>query len=242
MNKKKDMDISKKNEQNDSCSKKNFKIRLIKSKYFHNDLLHKRVNSPLSREYESLKSYLPNSQRYLKYLTNSDFDTIFKCYNISTQKPFYHEKIIINPKNILSHKNKRKYRSKSQIEDIDFRDVPKRIHFRLSAFPYTKNKNNLILTQKNTNNKKHCLKGNILYDLNSVNKNLIKLVDKSKRYLKFTSRLKKQTNKNFKLLLDIKKEETIYRKSLLPSLAKYNINRDRIKSKSHRYIKTNNKK
>ena len=236
LNRNDNINILKKNDKYISRTKVNNKIRLIKSKYFQNEILIQRVNSPLKREYKTLKSYIPNSQRYFKYLSNSDLDSIFKYNNNSNQNGIFYEKeikVLTNPKRIFDYKNRRKNVNKNNEEEKDFRDIQKTIFIRLSKNPSTNNTNNIILKQKKEKINKNCLRRNIFYDFNSVNKNKIKLVDKSKQYLNFTSLLKNYSKKNAQLLLNIKKEETINKNSLLSSLAKFNIIKSRIKLKSH---------
>ena len=67
--------------------------------------------------------------------------------------------------------------------------------------------------------------------LSSINKTKqkIKLIDKNKKYLKLLSLLKKRSNKTFKLLSDVKREETKDKDSFLSSLARFSVIRERIK-------------
>ena len=216
-----------------SKPKKNVKIKLINSKYFNNELLIKRVYSPLKREYESLKTNLPNSGRYFKYLKNSDLDSIFKYNDIYTQKGIYYNKEIKNPQSNTTYRNRQKNISINQGQFKDFISTQKKIYYRrrpnhLESKAWSDN-----FAKKNFENKTSCLKGNIQFDFCSVKKNKIKLVDKSKKFIKLKTQLKKQKSQNNKLILDIKKEETINKNVILSLLAKFTINKTRIRLKSH---------
>ena len=76
-------------------------IRLIKSRYFHNDLIRKNVDSPLKREYKKLLSNLPNNKRCFSKLQNKDFDSIFKI-PINITQPIIRRKTLISNKRDMS--------------------------------------------------------------------------------------------------------------------------------------------
>ena len=76
-------------------------IRLIKSRYFHNDLIRKNVDSPLKREYKKLLSNLPNNKRCFSNLQNKDFDSIFKI-PINITQPIIRRKTLISNKRDMS--------------------------------------------------------------------------------------------------------------------------------------------
>ena len=203
------------------------KIRLIKSKYFHNELLRKNINSPLKREYKLLISNLPNNKRCFIHLHNKDFDNIFKYPNNSMQN-------ILNKKEIIKKNNinlDKKRRIDNSIESKkDSIESTKIIHYKVPLSCNTYKSKSVFVDKKDNDifNYTYKKKDGSLSSINKT-KQKIKLIDKNKKYLKLLSLLKKRSNKTFKLLSDVKREETKDKDSFLSSLARFSVIRERIK-------------
>jgi len=204
-------------------------IKLIKSKYFHNEILRKNINSPLKREYKRLLSNLPNNKRCFMNLRNKDLDSIFKFPNNSTKLSKKDLKKGNNAINSCKNKDNKKFVEKPKIT----------IHFKLSTNSSIHRSKSLVLDKIDKIDKSLT---NITFknkdsSLNSVNKDKqkIKLIDRKKRYSYLMGLVKRNTNKNLDLLIDIKKEETHNKDLLLSSLAKFNVNNERIKRKIYNY-------
>ena len=203
------------------------KIRLIKSKYFHNELLRKNINSPLKREYKLLISNLPNNKRCFINLHNKDFDNIFKYPNNSMQN-------IVNKKEIIKKNNinlDKKRRIDNSIESKkDSIESTKTIHYKIPLSCNMYKSKSVFFDKKDNDifNYTYKKKDGSLSSINKT-KQKIKLIDKNKKYLKLLSLLKKRSNKTFKLLSDVKREEIKDKDSFLSSLARFSVIRERIK-------------
>ena len=161
---------------NENLNKKK-QIKLIKSKYFHNEILRKNLYSPLKREYKILLSNLPNNRRCFMNLRNKDLDSIFEFANNSSKLSIYKKKLKIKKENNSMNSLKRK-----KIQS--FMEEPKiRIHYKLStnsslhrsqSFAFDKNDKSLMnITFKNKDS-----------SLDSINKDKqkIKLIDRKNNY------------------------------------------------------------
>ena len=205
------------------------KIRLIKSKYFHNEILRKNIHSPLKREYKLLISNLPSNKRCFINLHNKDFDTIFKYPNNSMQKSLNKKEII--KKSNVNLNNKRI--SDNNLESRkDSMDSTKTIHYKLPLNFNSYKSKSVIVDKKDKSIMNYTYKKKE-GSLSTIDKSKpkIKLIDKNKKYLKLLSLLKKRTNKTFKLISDVKREEIKDKDSFLSSLARFTVIHERIKRK-----------
>lgn len=205
-------------------------IKLIKSKYFHNEILRKNINSPLKREYKRLLSNLPNNKRCFMNLRNKDLDSIFKFPNNST-------KLFTHKKELMIKKGNNSINSSKKKDNKKFVEKPKiTIHFKLSTNSTIHRSKSLVLDKIDKSLTNITFK-NKDSSLNSANKDkqTIKLIDRKKKYSYLMTLMKRNSNKNLDLLIDIKKEETKNKDLLLSSLAKFSVNDERIKRKIHNY-------
>ena len=112
-------------------------IRLIKSNYFHNDFIQKKVDSPLKREYKKLLSNLPNNKRCFINLHNENLDSIFKLQipNSNFKRSNSQRKIIKkNRKDTSVNTNKSTIFPKKKICRIPFEPKLK-IHYKIKDLP-----------------------------------------------------------------------------------------------------------
>lgn len=194
--------------------------------------------SPLNHKYQSLISNIDYNKRCFRNLSNKDFDSIFKDKSNLSQKS-------IKKRNILISTN---YNKKLKKQNI--RVIKKKLRndsYRLSSSSNKyKNSNNFENRMKNIkasscknanndttkssiNNKNNTFFKNY-EDISIVNNKVknklfnayINYFNKDKKYGKFVFLLKKQNDKNMKLLNDVKKEEIMNRDNLLVSIVKLN--------------------
>lgn len=204
---------------------KNKQIRLMKSKYFHNDLIQKKVNSPIKREYKNLLSIVPNNKRCFINLHNKDLDNIFKLNipNSNFTRAFNQRKpIMINKKykkDISVNTNKSLIFSKKK-ESERIRFEPKiKIHYKISSNSCKNNTQDITL---NKNNK------SFIYS--SSNNESITPLYKSKsninkvKYLYLMLKLSTPSKIKLKLLNGIKDEEFKIKDSISCFISKYNRN------------------
>ena len=194
--------------------------------------------SPLNHKYQSLISNIDYNKRCFRNLSNKDFDSIFKDKSNLSQKS-------IKKRNILISTN---YNKKLKKQNI--RVIKKKLRndsYRLSSSSNKyKNSNNFENRMKNIkasncknanndttkssiNNKNNTFFKNY-EDISIVNNKVknklfnayINYFNKDKKYGKFVFLLKKQNDKNMKLLNDVKKEQIMNRDNLLVSIVKLN--------------------
>ena len=209
--------------------KRNIEPKLI---YFHEKSLGGDIFSPLNEKYKLLISSIDYNKRCFRNLRNKDFDNIFND-NSNIHKE-YIKKLSLEqsiPKKITKRNNNK------------YKDIKnKNNSYRNSTVSYNKSINNIFLNRiKNINNNnikdliksKKINKNNFNYTLynnkenNSIKKvnskpniKYINLFNADKDYEKFVSLLKKQSDKNIKLLNDVKKQETMSKDNLLVSIAR----------------------
>ena len=212
-----------------------YQIRLIKSKYFHNELIRKNVYSPLKRRYKQLITNLPSNKRCFINLHNKDFDFIFRYPNNSTSSILYKTIIIKNNnnKNLIQKRTL----NKSIKSKKDLADSIKTIHYKISSDSVIYNRDSFIVDKedkkiKNIMNYIYKKKELSFGEINKA-KQKVNLIEKNKKYLKLLLLIKRQSKKNLKLLNDVKKEEIKSKDSLLSCLARYNISSERIKRNTH---------
>ena len=194
--------------------------------------------SPLNHKYQSLISNIDYNKRCFRNLSNKDFDSIFKDKSNLSQKS-------IKKRNILISTN---YNKKLKKQNI--RVIKKKLRndsYRLSSSS-NKYKNSNIFenriknikasnckkvnndtTKSSINNKNNTFFKNY-EDISIVNNKVknklfnayINYFNKDKKYGKFVFLLKKQNDKNMKLLNDVKKEQIMNRDNLLVSIVKLN--------------------
>ena len=196
--------------------------------------------SPLNHKYQSLISNIDYNKRCFRNLSNKDFDSIFKDKSNLSQKS-------IKKRNILISTNYNKKLKKQNIRVIKKKLRNDSYSYRLSSSSNKyKNSNNFENRMKNIkasncknanndttkssiNNKNNTFFKNY-EDISIVNNKVknklfnayINYFNKDKKYGKFVFLLKKQNDKNMKLLNDVKKEEIMNRDNLLVSIVKLN--------------------
>ena len=216
-------------------TKKAHQIKIIKSKYFHNELLRKNVISPLRREYQLLVSNLPNNKRCFKNLHNKDFDSIFKNPNNSVKDNSLTKNI--SKKNYIKDiKNKKGLYNSQEIKD-NFFPTTRIIHYKFSKNLASYYSKSMIVDDKHKNILNYSPK-KYQHSIDSIceRKPKVKLVDKKKKYIKLISLIKKSSDKNIHLLMDYKNEEIKNKDSFLSSLVRYN-NYYKMKSRKKKFNK-----
>ena len=211
---------------------KSKQITLIKSNYFHNDYLQKKVDSPLKREYKKLLSNLPNNKRCFINLHNKNLDSIFKL-NIPNSN-FTHSKSqrkIINKyrKDTSVNTNKSIIFPKKKLLDKILFEPKLKIHYKISSNSCKNNTQNISLNKNN----KSCL--NL-----STNRELLTPIYKCKsninkvKYLYLMLKLSTPSKIKLNLLNGINKEEFKIKDSFSSFISKYNNNKKKLKIK---YVK-----
>ena len=200
--------------------KRNIEPKLI---YFHEKSLGGDIFSPLNEKYKLLISSIDYNKRCFRNLRNKDFDNIFND-NSNIHKE-YIKKLSLEqsiPKKITKRNNNK------------YKDIKnKNNSYRNSTVSYNKSINNIFLNRIKNINNNNINKNNFNYTLynnkenNSIKKvnskpniKYINLFNADKNYEKFVSLVKKQSDKNIKLLNDVKKQETMSKDNLLVSIAR----------------------
>ena len=194
--------------------------------------------SPLNHKYQSLISNIDYNKRCFRNLSNKDFDSIFKDKSNLSQKS-------IKKRNILISTNYNKKLKKQNIRVIKkkLRNDSYRLSSSSNKYKSSNNFENRIKNIKASNCKKvnndttkssKNNKNNTFFknyeDISIVNNKVknklfnayINYFNKDKKYGKFVFLLKKQNDKNMKLLNDVKKEQIMNRDNLLVSIVKLN--------------------
>ena len=194
--------------------------------------------SPLNHKYQSLISNIDYNKRCFRNLSNKDFDSIFKDKSNLSQKS-------IKKRNILISTNYNKKLKKQNIRVIKkkLRNDSYRLSSSSNKYKNSNNFENRIknikasnckkvnndTTKSSINNKNNTFFKNY-EDISIVNNKVknklfnayINYFNKDKKYGKFVFLLKKQNDKNMKLLNDVKKEQIMNRDNLLVSIVKLN--------------------
>lgn len=195
-------------------------IRLIKTIYFHNDLIRKNVDSPLKKEYKKLLSNLPKNKRCFSNLQNKDLDSIFKIPINITQPIHKGNSLISNKRDMSINTNKSVFMLKKK----KFNDAPSKpkikIHYKLFMNSPKNNSQNRI--ENNIN--KSCmnpsiLKGNDLINFASIY-NYKENLNRTK-YINLMMKLSKRTKIKLNLLNMIKNDEDKSYESISSSIDKY---------------------
>lgn len=195
--------------------------------------------SPLNHKYQSLISNMDYNRRCFRNLSNRDFDSIFKDKSNLSQGSMKNKNIIILSSNKI---NKDKKTNNKKIKVIQ-KELKNKDNYRLSNSSYKYRNNNFMnriknikannylnvneTTKTSINNKNNSFFNN--YENCSIHKVNNKLFNeyinhfnKDKKYGKFVFLLKKQNDKNTKLLNDVKKQEIMNKDNLLVSIVKLN--------------------
>lgn len=206
-------------------------IRLIKSNYFHNDFIQKKVDSPLKREYKKLLSNLPNNKRCFINLHNENLDSIFKLQipNSNFKRSNNQRKIIKkNRKDTSVNTNKSTIFPKKKICRIPFEPKLK-IHYKISSNSCKNNTQNISLNKIN----KNCFNLSINKDLPSPVYKCKSNINKVK-YLYLMLKLSTPSKIKLNLLNGINNEEFKIKDSISSFISKYNNNKKKLKIK---YVK-----
>ena len=189
--------------------------------------------SPLNHKYQSLISNIDYNKRCFRNLSNRDFDSIFKNKSNLSQESIKNKNSIM----LSSYKNNNNKDKKTNNKKI------REDSYKLSNSSYKYGNNNFINRIKNIkannylnandttkcsiNNKNNSFFNN--YENSSIHKVKNKLFNeyinhfnKDQKYGKFVFLLKKQNDKNNKLINDVKKQEIMNRDNLLVSIVKLN--------------------
>ena len=206
-------------------------IRLIKSRYFHNDLIRKNVDSPLKREYKKLLSNLPNNKRCFSKLQNKDFDSIFKIPINITQPIIRRKTLISNKRDMSINTNKSIFLLKKKELNRPLSKRKINIHYKLLINSSKNNLQNNILNKVN----KSCMNSAL-----SIKKDMINFASiynhkenlNNTKYLNLMMKLSKKTKIKLNLLNRKKKDEVKSCESISSSIDKYYINENTNKRKS----------
>ena len=207
-------------------------IRLIKSRYFHNDLIRKNVDSPLKREYKKLLSNLPNNKRCFSNLQNKDFDSIFKIPINITQPIIRRKTLISNKRDMSINTNKSIFLLKKKELNRPLSKRKINIHYKLLINSSKNNLQNNILNKIN----KSCMNSAL-----SIKKDMINFAPiyynhkenlNNTKYLNLIMKLSKKTKIKLNLLNRTKKDEVKSCESISSSIDKYYINENTNKRKS----------
>ena len=206
-------------------------IRLIKSRYFHNDLIRKNVDSPLKREYKKLLSNLPNIKRCFSNLQNKDFDSIFKIPINITQPIIRRKTLISNKRDMSINTNKSIFLLKKKELNRPLSKRKINIHYKLLINSSKNNLQNNILNKIN----KSCMNSAL-----SIKKDMINFASiynhkenlNNTKYLNLMMKLSKKTKIKLNLLNRTKKDEVKNCESISSSIDKYYINKNTNKRKS----------
>ena len=206
-------------------------IRLIKSRYFHNDLIRKNVDSPLKREYKKLLSNLRNNKRCFSNLQNKDFDSIFKIPINITQPIIRRKTLISNKRDMSINTNKSIFLLKKKELNRPLSKRKINIHYKLLINSSKNNLQNNILNKIN----KSCMNSAL-----SIKKDMINFVSiynhkenlNNTKYLNLMMKLSKKTKIKLNLLNRTKKDEVKSCESISSFIDKYYINENTNKRKS----------
>ena len=182
--------------------------------------------TPLNIKYKLLISNTEHHRRCFRNLSNEDFDNIFNDkFNPRQSFPISSEKILF-PKS--EEKPFKYYKKNKNTHNKKYNGIIKRI----STFSnYDKNINNFIIKLKSKKNHKYKMLKNIS-NFNIGNKNDNNYFDyknnftkkvsnrPNEKFGKFIFLLKKQAEKNAKLLSDIKRQEILSKDLMLVQIAK----------------------
>ena len=210
-------------------------IRLIKSNYFHNDLIKKNVDSPLKREYKKLLSNLANNKRCFNNLHNKNLDSIFKLQipnsNFTCSNSQKKIKIIKkNRKDTSVNTNKSMiFSTKKKILDKIPFEPKLKLHYRISSNSCKNNTQNISLDKNN----KSCLNLSSNMELHTPVYNCKYGINKVK-YLYLMLKLSTPSKIKLNLLNGINNEEFKIKDSISSFISKYNSNKKKLKIK---YVK-----
>ena len=181
--------------------------------------------SPLNYKYKLLISNIDYNKRCFRNLSNKDFDSIFndnsswsqepiKKHNISLPKKIKIKNKIKDIKNNLKHRNKNIFYSLSTVSNnYNNNYFINKKKLKTSKYKKINNFNYLIKTNNNQQNNSNKSNIKIINDYTNHFNN-------DKKYEKFVLLLKKQNDKNIKLLNDVKKQEIMNKDNLLVSIVK----------------------
>ena len=200
--------------------------------------------SPLNERYKLLISNIDYNKRCFRNLSNRDFDSIFNDNNSSiNQEPIKNKKTPSSKLKIIkkiNYKKNKEIKKRNRFFINGTLTVPYKYNSRNNIFVNRINNiksNNLRNSSDNKNNINSTLftnnENNSIMKINhKFNSNYINQFNNDKKYEKFVLLLKKQNDKNMKLLNDVKKQETLNKDSLLVSLVRLNSH----KSKKFAYL------
>ena len=205
-------------------------IRLIKSRYFHNDLIRKNVDSPLKREYKKLLSNLPNNKRCFSNLQNKDFDSIFKIPINITQPIIRRKTLISNKRDMSINTNKSIFLLKKKELNRPLSKRKINIHYKLLINSSKNNLQNNILNKVNKSYMNSALSIKNMINFASIYNHKENL--NNTKYLNLIMKLSKKTKIKLNLLNRTKKDEVKSCESISSSIDKYYINENTNKRKS----------
>ena len=216
---------------------RNPKLIYNNSNIFRDDL-----SSPLNEKYKNLISNIDYNKRCFKNLGNKDFDSIFNDLSDIDGETIKEEKVV-KSKSLKVNKKINTKKNDIQINKKRNKKNPSRL-FTISNNYYSnnnifknriKNIKNSSYIGRNNDSRKRNINNNINSTIFKSNENTF--INKSnqtnftdyfnqsnidKKYEKFVHLLKKQNDKNIKLLNDVKKQHTFNKDYLLISLVKLN--------------------
>ena len=222
---------------------RNFENELIKkklklektSKLLYDNLkscFNNNITSPLNDRYKVLISNNDYNKRCFRNLSNKDFDSIFKDKTNLSQEP-----ILDNNDWLIPKKKHKKTNKKSQESNTECRNKKSKIYRLATTTNFFENriknankKNNNSKIANSSSKIKMNKNNTTLYSnyqiISSKSSNIKKYnkeyFSRNGKYKKFMFLLKKQYDKNTKLLNEVKKQEKMSRDILLVSLAKLN--------------------
>ena len=190
--------------------------------------------SPLNKRYKLLISNIDYNKRCFRNLSNRDFDSIFNDNNSSiNQEPIKNKSTIKSKQKRIkkvNYKKNKEIKKRNRYFINGTFTVPHKYNNRNNIFVNRINNikiNNIRNSSDNKNNINSTLftnnENNSIMKINhKFNTNYINQFNTDKKYEKFVLLLKKQNDKNMKLLNDVKKQETLNKDSLLISLVRLN--------------------
>ena len=216
--------------------KKKLKLEQTSKLLYDNFKINSNITSPLNERYKMLISNIDYNKRCFRNLSNKDFDSIFKDKTNLSQEPIIDYKKWLNSKSSRS-KNK-KTNKRNQEVNTEHRNKKLNIYklstttnfFENRLKNYIKKNNNNSKNLNSTSKSKTNIINSTIYSTyqktaskSSNNKKYNKeYFNRNGKFKKFVFLLKKQYDKNTKLLNEVKKQEKNSRDILLVSLAKLN--------------------
>ena len=193
--------------------KKKLKLEQTSKLLYDNFKINSNITSPLNERYKMLISNIDYNKRCFRNLSNKDFDSIFKDKTNLSQEPIIDYKKWLNSK---SSRSKNKKTTTNFFENRLKNYIKKNNNNYKNLNSTSKSKTNIINSTIYSNYQKTASKSsnNKKYNKEYFNRN--------GKFKKFVFLLKKQYDKNTKLLNEVKKQEKNSRDILLVSLAKLN--------------------